>query len=469
VNRLATYFGDAALERLGSNDVLWDRVVSIEPAGEQRTYDLEIAETHNFVANDVIVHNSHSVAYSVVAYHTAFLKAHHPAEFMAALLSSNIGKTEEVIKYIAEAREMQIEVLAPDVNESGWRFTVVGDKRVRFGLGAIRNVGRGAIDSLIAARTDGPFTSLYDLCSRVDLRVCNKRVFEALIAAGACDGLGGHRAQLLAALDHAINEASLRQEEAAKGQVSLFGDLLGGDAEETPGSSNGGAPPPLPSVPVWSESERLTREKELLGFYISGHPLEPYRTECELFASSTVAQLGNWTGDAVTIGVVITAIKKQISKRSGAEFARLTVEDFSGSSEVLVFPEAWAVIAERVRPDVPLLLKGGYSRKDQGVENATFIVDTVTRFAEVRANGELAVAIDLSRELDLAPGVMDDVRASVEAHEGSAPLELRWNDGSGRIIRFRSRSLTVAASPAILSDLRALLGADRVRLVRAGS
>jgi len=388
---------------------------------------------------------------------------------MAALLSSNIGKTEEVIKYIAEAREMQIEVLAPDVNESGWRFTVVGDKRVRFGLGAIRNVGRGAIDSLIDARNAGPFASLYDLCSRVDLRVCNKRVFEALIAAGACDGLGGHRAQLLAALDHAINEASLRQEEAAKGQVSLFGDLLAGDADDTPGSNQAGAPPPLPSVPVWSESERLTREKELLGFYISGHPLEPYRTECELFANSTVAQLGHWTGDAVTIGVVITAIKKQISKRSGAEFARLTVEDFSGSSEVLVFPEAWAVIADRVRPDVPLLLKGGYSRKDQGVESATFIVDTVTRFAEIRANGELAVAIDLSRELDLAPGVMDDVRVVVEAHEGSAPLELRWDDGTGRIIRFRSRSLTVAASSVILSDLRALLGADRVRLVRAGS
>ena len=389
---------------------------------------------------------------------------------MAALLSSNIGKTEEVIKYIAEAREMQIEVLAPDVNESGWRFTVVGDKRVRFGLGAIRNVGRGAIDSLIAARGDGPFTSLYDLCSRVDLRVCNKRVFEALVAAGACDGLGGHRAQLLAALDHAINEASLRQEEAAKGQGSLFGDLLGEDTSASPELAGGAAPaPPLPSVPVWSESERLQREKELLGFYISGHPLEPFRTECELFASSTVSQLGNWTGESVTIGVVVTAIKKQISKRSGAEFARLTVEDFSGSSEVLVFPEAWAVIAERIRPDVPLLLKGGYSRKDQGVENATFIVETVTRFAEVRASGELAVTIDLSRELDLAPGVMDDVRATVELHEGSAPLELRWDDGTGRIIRFRSKSLTVAASPAILSDLRALLGADRVRLVRAGS
>ncbi len=407
---------------------------------------------------------SHSVAYSVVAYHTAWLKTHYPAEFMAALLSSNIGKTEEVIKYIAEAREMGLEVLAPDVNESRWRFTVVGDKRIRFGLGAIRNVGKGAIDSLLAARGEGPFTSLYDLCSRIDLRLCNKRVFEALVAAGACDNLGGHRAQLLAALDHAISEASLRQEEAAKGQVSLFGDF--GDPGDSIQTSSA-APPPLPPTPAWSESERLQREKDLLGFYISGHPLEPFRTECELFASHTVAQLGNWSPEAVTIGVVVTAIKRQISKRSGAEFARLTVEDFSGSSEVLVFPEAWAVIAERVRPDVPLLVKGGYSRKDQGVENPTFIVESVTRFAEVRASGELAVAIDLVRGADLAPSVMEDVRLAVEAHQGSAPLELRWRDDDGSPVRFRSRSLTVAASPIVLSDLRALLGADRVRLVRA--
>jgi DNA polymerase-3 subunit alpha len=410
---------------------------------------------------------SHSVAYSVVAYHTAWLKTHYPAEFMAALLSSNIGKTEEVIKYIAEAREMGLEVVAPDVNESGWRFTVVGDKRIRFGLGAIRNVGKGAIDSLLAARDAGPFTSLYDLCSRVDLRVCNKRMFEALVAAGACDGLGGHRAQLLAALDHAISEASLRQEEAERGQVSLFGDF--GDTASAASPHGGPAtPPPLPSTPPWSESERLQREKELIGFYISGHPLEPFRTECELFASHTVSQLGRWTPEAVTIGVVVTAIKKQVSKRSGAEFARLTVEDFSGSSEVLVFPEAWAVIAERVRPDVPVLIKGGYSRKDQDVENPTFIVETVTRFTEVRASGEVAVRIEISRGSDLPPSVMYDVKAVVEAHEGSAPLELHWQDGEGSREPFRSRTLKVAASAVVLSDLRALLGADRVRLVRAG-
>ncbi|MEI6740634.1 MAG: DNA polymerase III subunit alpha [Gemmatimonadaceae bacterium] len=407
---------------------------------------------------------SHSVAYSVVAYHTAYLKAHYPAEFMAALLSSQIGKTEDVIKYIAEARDMGIEVLAPDVNESGWRFTVVGEKRIRFGLGAIRNVGRGAIDSLLAARADGPFTSLYDLCARVDLRLCNKRVFEALVAAGAADGLGGHRAQLYAGLDHAINEASLQQEEAAKGQVSLFGDF---GAAESDGPASRQAPAPtLPAVAPWSESERLQREKELLGFYISGHPLEPFRLEAEIFASHTVAQLGSWTPEPVTIGVVVTAIKKQVSKRSGAEFARLTVEDFSGSSEVLVFPEAWAVIADRVRPDIPVLIKGGYSRKDQDVENPTFIVEAITRFTELRASGDVAITIELAPGLDLVPSVMDDVRVALESHPGSSPLQLRWQDGTGPTVRFRSRSLTAAVSPVVLSDLRALLGADRVRLMR---
>ncbi len=463
VRRLARYFNDPALTRLSDSDVLWDRVVSIEPAGEARTYDLEVEGTHNFVANDIIVHNSHSVAYSVLSYHTAWLKTHYPAEFMAALLSSQIGKTEEVIKYIAEAREMGLEVLAPDVNESGWRFTVVGDKRVRFGLGAIRNVGRGAIDSLMTARADGPFTSLHDLCARVDLRLCNRRFFEALINAGAGDSLGGHRAQLMAGLDGALNEASLRQDEAAAGQVSLFGDLLADAAApiDTPSHAQ------LPNTPEWPESERLQREKDLLGFYISGHPLEPYRTECELFASHTIAQLGAWTEQPVTIGVVVTAIKRQVSKRSGQEFARLTVEDFSGSSEVLVFPEAWAAIGDRFRPDIPLLIKGGYSKRDADVENPTFIVDGVTRFAELRANGEVAITIDLVRGLDLPPAIMEDVRRTLDHHIGSAPLELRWRDERGTAVRFRSRSLTIAATPLALSDLRALLGPDQVRLVRA--
>jgi DNA polymerase III subunit alpha len=405
---------------------------------------------------------SHAVAYSVISYQTAWLKAHHPAEFMAALLSSSIGDTDSVVKFINEAREIGIEVLAPDVNESGYKFTVIGDKRIRFGLGAIRNAGKSAIDSILAARRERPFTSFYDFCDRIDLRLCNKRVFEALIASGAVDNLGGHRAQYWAVLDSALQEASLKQQEAAVGQFSL----LGGDA----GGSSVQAPRILPNLSPMPESERLTREKEILGFYISGHPLEPFRLECELFASTTVAQLGAWTDQPISLGVVVTAVKKQISKRSGAEFARLTIEDFSGSSEVLVFPEAWSMLADRVRTDIPVLLKGSYSKRDQEVDNPTFIVESLTPFVEMRLTGQVAVSINLSVPSTLTPEVMKDVRVVVESHanshESSPPLEVMWDDGTGSRARLRSRSLKIAASQAALTDLRALLGADRVQLVR---
>jgi DNA polymerase III subunit alpha len=406
---------------------------------------------------------SHSVAYSVVAYHTAYLKAHYPAEFMAALLSSQIGDTESVIKYIAEAREMGIEILPPDVNESNFKFTVIGDKRIRFGLGAIRNVGRAAIDSILLAKQDGPFTTLFEFCERVDLRLCNRRVFEALIQSGALDALGGHRAQLIAALDAAISEAGLKQEEASIGQGSLFGDL-GPAAPTVDGQAKHG--PTLPNTPVWSDSERLTQEKAILGFYISGHPLEPFRTECELFATHTVSQLQGWTADKMALGVVITAVKRQVSKNSGKDFARLTVEDFSGSTEVLVFPEAWAVLADRIRTDVPVLVKGGYGRRDQDNEKPTFIVDDVTLLAERRTNGAVIVTLQLESRVGLSPAVMGDIRAVAESHPGTAPLEVFWIDGHGIPSRFRSRSLTMAADGAALTEMRALLGHERVRLVR---
>lgn len=429
---------------------------------------------------------SHSVAYSVLSYQTAWLKTHYPADFMAALLSSCIGDTDSVVKYIAEARELGLEVLPPDVNESGYKFTVIGDRRIRFGLGAIRNVGRTALDSILGARSTGAFTSLADICARVDLRACNKRVFEALIGAGALDGLGAHRAQCAAGLDSAIQEAALVQEERASGQGSLFGALAGSSSGLSSGSSSGSssgdsfggvaapfgtsaghrAPAALPNVAPWSDAERLAREKEILGFYISGHPLGPVRTEIELFATHTVSQLGTWTDAPVALGVVITAIKRQVSKRSGAEFARLTVEDFTGAAEVLVFPEAWTLLGERLRPDVPMLLKGGYSKRDQGAEHPTCIVESASSFAELRATGDVSVALELHPGADVAPELMRDVRELLEAHAGSAPLELRWSDGNGTRARLRSRSYRIAVTNAALTDLRALLGPERVRLVR---
>ena len=408
---------------------------------------------------------SHSVAYSVVSFHTAYLKAHFPAEFMAAILSSSIGDTDSVVKFINEARELGIVVLPPDVNESGYKFTVLDEKRIRFGLGAVRNIGKGAIESILAAKRAKPFDGFFDFTDRVDLRACNKRVFEALIASGALDGLGGHRAQYWFALDAAMQESSLKQQEREMGQVSMFG----GPAE---GSDAGDAHAPrtLPNVAPMAESERLTREKEILGFYISGHPLEPYRVECELFASHTVSQLGQWTPEPISMGVVVTGIKRQLSKRSGAEFARLTVEDFSGSSEVLVFPESWGLLADRVRSDIPVLMKGGYSKRDQDADSPTFIVESVTPFAELRLNGQVSIAIELALGDAVTAEVMGDVRAVIDAHatphSGAPPLELRWNDGNGTRARLKSRTLRLAATQAALTDLRALLGTERVRLVR---
>jgi DNA polymerase-3 subunit alpha len=401
---------------------------------------------------------SHSVAYSVISYQTAWLKTHYPAEFMAALLSSQIGDTDSVVKYINEAREIGIEVLPPDVNESGYKFTVIEDKKIRFGLGAIRNVGKGAIDSILAARKDGPFKSIFDLCSRVDLRVCNKRVFEALIYAGALDSLGGHRAQYIAVLDAAIREASLTQADVAAGQVSIFGDVFESKTSSTHTMA-------LPNVAPWSESERLMHEKAILGFYTSGHPLEPFATECELFATHRVADLGKWTSESISLCCVVTAIKRQTSKKTGAEFARLTIEDFSGSTEVLVFPEAWSVINDQVKADVPVLIKGGYSRRDEGAENPTFIVESVTKLAEKRTNGQVAVLIDLVLGSIADASIIEDIRSVVQSFPGTAPLQVRWSDGNGTQARLRSRSYTMAADAAALKELRSLLGEDRVSVI----
>src|SRR5207253_743068 len=304
---------------------------------------------------------SHAVAYSVLSYQTAWFKAHYPAEFMAALLSSEIGNSDKVVEYINEARELGLDVLPPDVNESGFKFTVVADRRIRFGLGAIKNVGAGAIESILAGRhAGGSYRSLVELCERIDLRLCNKRVIEALVDAGACDSLGGHRAQLVAALDATFAEAQARQAERESGQHALFG-------EETPSPEPRA---PNPDVPPWTEHERLAREKAVLGFFISGHPLDRYRAEVELFGTRTTATLGQWSEQKARIAAVVTVVKRQISKKSGAEYARLTLEDFHGTAEALVFPEAWAKLNEVIRPDGVLLLSGGYSGRDRDEEQA---------------------------------------------------------------------------------------------------
>src|SRR5881396_2762239 len=415
---------------------------------------------------------SHAVAYSVLSYQTAWLKTHYAPEFMSALLSSEIGNTDKVVQYIAEARELGLEVLPPDVNESGFKFTVVGDARVRFGLGAIKNVGGSAIESIIAGRTAaGPYRSLVDLCDRIDLRLCNKRVIEALIDAGACDSLGGHRAQLIAALDVAFAEAQARQQERESGQHALFGG--GGD---TPAS---GPRAPLPDVFPWTEHDRLAREKAVLGFFISGHPLAKYRTEVELFGTRTTATLGRWSDQKVRVAAVVTVVKRQISKKSGAEYARLVLEDFHGTAEALVFPEAWAKLNEVIRPDGALLLTGSHSARDRDEEQAPFIVETAQPLDDLRAKGAIGVALVWSRAAPPPPDAARAVAALCAAHPGPCPVLVEvGNGGSGGgdgggaggggepPTRLRSRSLRVEVGDDLLAALREVVGAEHVHLVR---
>jgi DNA polymerase-3 subunit alpha len=412
---------------------------------------------------------SHAVAYSILSYQTAWFKTYYPAEFMAALLSSVIGNTDSVVQYINEARELGLQVLAPDVNESGFKFTVVGDRRIRFGLGAVKNVGEGAIASIIAGREIGPYRSLVDLCDRIDLRLCNKRVIESLIDAGACDSLvgGGHRAQLVAALDHAFSEAQVRQQERSSGQHALFGE-----ATPTP-------PPPaiLPDVPIWTEHERLTREKTVLGFFISGHPLAKYRTEVELFGTRTTATLGSWSDQKVTIGAVVTQVKRQVSKKSGAEYARLTLEDFHGTAEALVFPEAWAKLNAVIQADGAFLFTGGFSGRDRGEDQAPFIVEGARSLDSLKPSGAIGMALRWSAATRPNPDTARAIAALCAAHPGPTPVLIEWKgdaasgagerEGNGTTVRLRSRSLRVDAADDLLAALRDLLGVDGVQLVRA--
>src|SRR3989449_7087611 len=297
---------------------------------------------------------SHSAAYALLAYHTAYLKTRYPVEFMAALLTSVTGSTDDVVKYINECREMSIAVEAPDINVSDANFTPHGSA-IRFGLAAVKNVGHNAIESIIAGRTKlGRFSSIYEFCEKVDLRLLNKRVLESLIKSGAMDSLG-RRGQLMAVLDKAIERAQKTQRDAESGQHGLFGVF---QEEEVQNHIDR-----LPETPDWDEHTRLANEKEILGFFITGHPLEKYSEKLEdLRALSTeeIAGMRSSTGkdENITTAGIISNLRVLKSKR-GEFYAQGTLEDMAGSVEMIVFPEAYRRLQDQVRLEVPVLVRGG--------------------------------------------------------------------------------------------------------------
>ena len=411
---------------------------------------------------------SHSAAYSVIAYHTAWLKAHFPAEFMAAMLSAVVSNTDDVVKYIAECRELPrylprlndgIAVLAPDVNESGWKFTAVGETHIRFGLGAIRGVGSSAVHSILTAReADGPFSTMFEFLERVDLRALNKRAVEALITAGALDWFG-YRSQLLAGLDTAYSEISARKAEEEAGQALLFGT---GEALKR-------KDPGLPNVPEWSDQERLKREKEALGFFISGHPLDRHAEVVRAFDDVNTANLKEHLGLPLDLACVVTKVQRQISRRDSSEWGKITVEDFHGTATILAFKDNWQKHKETLQQDAVVLLSGKVSGRERDEEDPPVFLDDVHPLEGIPNSGRLALQIELPIGAELDDDVFARAKEVLVAHPGTAPVELLLDNDNGVAAPvLRSRTLKADPSRETMEALQKMFGKARVRLVRAG-
>ena len=396
---------------------------------------------------------SHSAAYAVVAYQTAFLKTHYPVEFMSALLSSEIGNQDKMTKYLNECRDMNIPILPPDVNSSGLRFTPAGNS-IRFGLTAIKNVGEAAIESVLAARGKlGRFDALVQFCENVDLRLLNKRVIESLIKAGAFDSLGARRAQHTAVLDRAMELGQKRQRETSSGQHGLFmGD-------------EGLAPPPpfeLPEAPDWTEAERLAGEKEVLGFYVTGHPLEKYMDRLATITRHDSSSLEELQHEApVTLAGILTSLRVRPSKK-GDLWGSGVFEDNRGSVELLVFPQAYQQLQGVLKPDRALLIKGRVRHEEN---QSTKVVVSEARPLEAAVNGpkpRLRIRVDLDQA---GEGLAAELLDVLSAHPGGNPLILeltRAGEFSATLRLGRPRS--VAADEDVINQLRALAGVSVVEL-----
>ncbi|HEY3051795.1 MAG TPA: DNA polymerase III subunit alpha [Thermoanaerobaculia bacterium] len=295
---------------------------------------------------------SHSVAYALVAYQTAWLKVHEPRHFMAALMTSEMDKTENVVKFIHETAQMGIKVLPPDINESNYSFTVVGPA-IRFGLGAVKGVGESAIESILEARRRvGRFTSLLQFCEEVDLRACNKKVLEALVKSGSFDFLGLTRKALFEHLEPTADSAQRTKDEKERGQSTLFGS--GGQAPSPVLDSRGRL-----SSTEWPEEEKLRYEKETLGFYVSGHPLNKYIEELKLFASANTETLYSHVDETVNIGGIVSQMKRSKIKKGpneGKLMAKFVLDDQFGSVDVVVFSDLYTKYAKWLDNGIAVLL-----------------------------------------------------------------------------------------------------------------
>ncbi|HEY9720477.1 MAG TPA: DNA polymerase III subunit alpha [Oscillatoriaceae cyanobacterium] len=391
---------------------------------------------------------SHSAAYAVVTFRTAYLKAHYPIEYMCALLSSVIGTQDKVQLYIHNANQMGIKVLPPDVNASEQDFTVK-EGAIRFGLSAIKNVGTTPVQAILQARENaGGFTDLYQFCEEVDMKAVNKRCIESLIKAGAFDSTGAHRAQLLAALDEAVERAARLQKEKGSGQISLFSVMAGDDqaAFTIP-------KPALPVVPALSQDEALGMEKELIGVYVSGHPLQvfgpklTYYSTHELATAEEIADSTMMVVGGLLTGTRVATTKKGLPMMSGR------LEDLTGSLDVLFFPEAYEKYRHLLGEDVKILVKGKLSNRDEELKILASQVKPLEHLSLLH--------VTLPETLDggFLMGLRDNI---IKKHPGEVPLLFHFPHVPEVVLA--GEAFRVDPTEQLLFDLKKALGVGNVRL-----
>ena len=381
IQRLAEFFDSAALRRHAHNDIYWDTITEIEYVGEQPTYDLTIPNVHNFIANNLIVHNSHAADYAVLTCQTAYLKAHYPIEYYTALLTVQRHNSDDVALFTADCRRYGIPILPPDVNASAIDFVIEhtpsGERGIRFGLSAVKNVGEKAVEQILAARSEGGnFTSLVDFSRRVDLRLVGKRPLECLAKVGAFDTLtDGDRDVALAAVERMFAYSDDYHRAKERGQFSLFG----GEATDS-----GFELPTVPAEQRTTTRDHLRWEKELIGLYISAHPLNAVATQLEqlgnfIYVKDMASETEDFNGQAVTIAGMIDGIRT-LTTKGGESMAIVRLEDMTGAIECVFFPRTWKKFSALIVPEQVIIV---YGKADTSRGDPQIIVERVTQKYEI--------------------------------------------------------------------------------------
>jgi DNA polymerase-3 subunit alpha len=404
---------------------------------------------------------SHSAAYALVTYQTAYLKAYYAVEFMAALLSTELTSTDNIVKYLSEAKSMGIQVLPPAVNASELSFAVQ-DAKIRFGLGAIKGLGEPAIVAIMEARDkDGPFSSLYDFAERVSAKVINRKAMEQLVRSGAFDGFGRSRAQLLEALERVMGAAKSIQKQADSPQASLF--------MAAPALAKSMKPREVydENIPEWPELEKLKLEKEAIGFYVSGHPLDRYARDIKRFANAQIAGLEDLNGRGasdVVLGVSVTAVRERPLKDGSGRMAFVAVEDLSGAVEMMVGSRVFAEAEGLLKSDAPLLVRASVSI-DRDEEATTLRVRAVEvkSLADVRAAGTKSIEITVDEaQCELAR--LKRLRAALGEHPGTCKVGVRVRiPGTAEVELELPEGLRIAATDAMVDAVEGLFGRGAVR------